>query len=154
MMTGHTYSSIDVVGLSGASGITTLCKSMPLFSKDLKRCFFVTPNDQNQALKRRVVLNTDMDSISNLIVFVVSAKKNEFDASMKTIEKYLKISQYHDAANVIVVVNKMDAVKYSEERFKAIKGKMNKVLNQQSILAVIPHSYKGETSVNMKWYDG
>ena len=162
------YSTKTVIGLSGASGITSLCKLMPqcsmcLFSKDLSRCFFVAQNEGIQASAKQIVANKE--SICNLSIFVVSAKKNEFVASMKTIEKYLQISDSFGAQKVIVVVNKMDAVKYSKDRFCAIKDEMNKMMKQQKgvsmdqLLAFIPLSaVKGDNvfdnSQNMKWYDG
>ena len=177
---GQTYSAIDVVGLSGASGITTLCKSMPqcsmyLFSKDLARCFLVTPDGQNQELASRVALNADTDALCNVMVFAVSAKPNELDASMKAIGKYLQVRSGASGASgaafafvdekVVVAVNKMDAVGYSEERFRGIKQQMEQMLRQQGgieaekILGVIPVSAtKGdnmrEASAKMKWFRG
>ena len=168
-MSGQTlYSSKTVIGLSGASGITSLCKHMPqcsmcLFSKDLSRCFFVAQNEGIEASAKQIVANKE--SICNLSIFVVSARKNEFDASMKIVEKYLQIGDSFGAQKVIVAINKMDAVKYSQDRFCAIKDEMNEMMKQQKgvsmdqLLAFIPLSAVNgdnvlDKSANMEWYVG
>jgi len=165
--------TITAIGTSGGSGISTLCKNMPqcsmcMFSRDTNRCFFVIPNDQTppSPTQHQVLVKEATDAICNILVFVVSAKEREFDYSMKAIEKWMQISHSFGTQKVIVAVNKMDAVQYSEDRFNAIKARMNAMMREQQrnfpideLLAFIPLSaLKGDNmsvaSSKMAWYDG
>eukprot|EP00493_Phyllostaurus_siculus_P015832 UN16076 len=65
--------------------------------------------------------------------------------------------------NIIVAVNQMDRVQYSEDRFEEIKAEMIKILTKMGFkekrIAVVPISgYQGENllkpSEKMPWYKG
>ncbi|MEM3281701.1 MAG: GTP-binding protein [Candidatus Micrarchaeaceae archaeon] len=102
-------------------------------------------------------------SSASIAVLVVSAKKGE-GISEQT-KRHLLVAMMLGISNVVIAINKMDAVGYNSNAFDSIKSSLSEFINnaQKSLGAVrtdfVPISaYNGDNlirnSKNMRWYKG
>jgi len=100
-------------------------------------------------------------SYASVALLIVSAKKNE--GIQDQTKRHLFIARMLGIKKLIVAINKMDLVEFSEQRFMQIKDELSDFINRIGFrsedVSYIPISaYKGENildhSANMKWYKG
>ena len=105
-------------------------------------------------------------SQADAAVLVVSAKKGEFEAGISAggqTREHAFLARTLGVNQMIVLVNKMDTVDWSQERYNEIKDEITDLLKQVGYpvkdVPFIPGSgWTGdnlkERSSNLKWYDG
>ncbi|MGC8671858.1 MAG: GTP-binding protein [Candidatus Micrarchaeia archaeon] len=100
-------------------------------------------------------------SNANIAVLVVSAKRGEGITSQT--KRHLFIAKLLGIDRIVVAVNKMDAVGYSEEAFSKTAAALSKYLtgigfDANSFSFVPVSAYRGENLIkksrNMRWYSG
>jgi len=100
-------------------------------------------------------------SYASVALLIVSAKKDE--GIQDQTKRHLFIARMLGIKKLIVAINKMDLVEFSEQRFMQIKDELSDFINRIGFrsedVSYIPISaYKGENildhSANMKWYKG
>jgi len=100
-------------------------------------------------------------SYASVALLIVSAKKDE--GIQDQTKRHLFIARMLGIKKLIVAINKMDLVEFSEQRFMQIKDELSDFINRIGFrsedVSYIPISaYKGENildhSTNMKWYKG
>lgn len=97
-------------------------------------------------------------------ILIIDAKEFEKIGLDPQIEEHLRISYVFGIEQMIILINKMDLLDYSEEKYQEIKKKIRKVLEEAGYknadrFDYIPISaFYGdnvmEKSSNMKWYKG
>lgn len=108
-------------------------------------------------------------SQADAALLVVSAEKGGFEAGISEqgqTKEHALLAKTLGVGQLVVVVNKMDTVEYSQDRFNEIKDELSRVLVENKTMAwdlekvpFIPVSgIEGdnlkEKSANMSWYDG
>ncbi len=105
-------------------------------------------------------------SQADAAILVVSAKSNEFEAGFSRggqTREHAILAKILGINNLIVCVNKMDAVGYKKDAYEYVKSELSKFLktigfNLDRVPFVPTSGLKGdnlvEKSENMPWYDG
>ncbi len=105
-------------------------------------------------------------SQADAAILVVSAKPNEFEAGFSRggqTREHAILAKILGINNLVVCVNKMDAVDYKKEAYEYVKEELSKFLRQigynlEKVPFIPVSGLKGdnlvEKSQNMPWYDG
>jgi len=105
-------------------------------------------------------------SQADAAILVVSAKPNEFEAGFSRggqTREHAILAKILGINNLVVCVNKMDAVDYKKEAYEYVKEELSKFLRQigynlEKVPFIPVSGLKGdnlvEKSPNMPWYDG
>jgi len=105
-------------------------------------------------------------SQADAAILVVSAKPNEFEAGFSRggqTREHAILAKILGINNLVVCVNKMDAVDYKKEAYEYVKEELGKFLRQigynlEKVPFIPVSGLKGdnlvEKSQNMPWYDG
>ncbi len=105
-------------------------------------------------------------SQADAAILVVSAKPNEFEAGFSKggqTREHAILAKILGINNLIVCVNKMDAVGYKRDAYEYVKSELSKFLktigfNLEKVPFIPTSGLKGdslvEKSENMPWYDG
>lgn len=105
-------------------------------------------------------------SQADVAILTVSAKPNEFEAGFSRggqTREHAILAKILGINNLIVCVNKMDAVGYKQDAYEYVKSELSKFLkvigfNLEKVPFIPTSGLKGdnlvEKSENMPWYDG
>jgi len=152
-----------------AQGLTVEAKYREFYTQKFHYVLIDGPGHSN-FLKNA----TRAQNSADLGVMVIPAYKGGFEKavqkrnhqkgqSMGVARTHARMLQCTGVDNIIVAVNQMDRVQYSEDRFEEIKAEMIKILTKMGFkekrIAVVPISgYQGENllkpSEKMPWYKG
>lgn len=101
---------------------------------------------------------------ADIAVLVISARINEFEAGFEKngqTREHVYLSRAGGIKKMVVLINKMDEVNWNEQRYAAIKGKLDPFLSkiyQDQVLYIPISGYRGdnllEKSENLNWYKG
>lgn len=127
-----------------------------IYFSSLNRRFIIADSPGHEEYTRNMVTGS---STSELAIILLDARKG----IMKQTKRHFYITQLLGIKNVLVAINKMDLVNYSNEVYNDIVKNFNCIfnsfLNQNLNLIFIPISaLKGDNivnvSYNMLWYEG
>ncbi|RVD92137.1 translation elongation factor 1 alpha [Tubulinosema ratisbonensis] len=102
-------------------------------------------------------------NLADIAILVVSARTNEFEAGFEKegqTREHIYLSKAGGIDNILVLINKMDEVNWSEERYNFIKNRLNNFLSKfytNTEISYIPISgFKGENILERKdcFYQG
>jgi len=160
---------LDKTHLEVAQGITIEAKYREFYTQNYHYVLIDGPGHVNY------IKNASRAQVSaDVGVMVISATKGQFETAIskrrdsndgKTgiARTHARMLNCMGVENIIVAVNKMDAIDYSEERFEEIKAEMTKILTKMGFkekrIAVLPISgFTGENllkpSPKMEWFKG
>jgi translation elongation factor EF-1alpha len=98
-------------------------------------------------------------SLANAAILIVSARPEERLRDETKLHLYL--AKLLGIGNLVVAINKMDAVSYSNDEFGKIRGEVGRILEDFGFddVSFVPVSAMegdnvSESSANMPWYDG
>lgn len=149
------------------SGFSIKCTLREFFTENYHYSVVDTPGHKNY-------INNMIRGLSqtDVALFIVSAEKGIFEKSIKTplshTRMYAQLCYSLGLKQLIVCVNKMDCVKYSESRFTFIKKEMEKLLINEigyklNEFVIVPISgFRGDNLTtrirfgenNMPWWKG
>ena len=119
-----------------------------------KRKFIIADTPGHQEYTRNMFTGA---SNSNLAIILIDSRKGVLEQS----RRHLYISYLLGIKDIIVAVNKMDLIEYSEKKFFSIKNEFNQIAKKLSIKSIefIPISaLHGDMIVkrgdNLPWYKG
>ena len=119
-----------------------------------KRKFIIADTPGHEEYTRNMFTGA---SNSNLAIILIDSRKGVLEQS----RRHLYISYLLGIKDIIVAVNKMDLIEYSEKKFFSIKNEFNKIAKKLSIESIkfIPISaLHGDMIVkrgdNLPWYKG
>ena len=119
-----------------------------------KRKFIIADTPGHEEYTRNMFTGA---SNSNLAIILIDSRKGVLEQS----RRHLYISYLLGIKDIIVAVNKMDLIEYSEKKFFSIKNEFNKIEKKLSIKSIkfIPISaLHGDMIVkrgdNLPWYKG
>ena len=119
-----------------------------------KRKFIIADTPGHEEYTRNMFTGA---SNSNLAIILIDSRKGVLEQS----RRHLYISYWLGIKDIIVAVNKMDLIEYSEKKFFSIKNEFNQIAKKLSIKSIkfIPISaLHGDMIVkrgdNLPWYKG
>ena len=119
-----------------------------------KRKFIIADTPGHEEYTRNMFTGA---SNSNLAIILIDSRKGVLEQS----RRHLNISYLLGIKDIIVAVNKMDLIEYSEKKFFSIKNEFNQIAKKLSIKSIefIPISaLHGDMIVkrgdNLPWYKG
>src|SRR5881296_3865805 len=143
---------VDGLAAEREQGIT-IDVAYRFFSTD-RRKFIVADTPGHEQYTRNMVTGA---STANLAVILIDARKGVLTQS----RRHAYIASLLGIPHVVVAVNKMDLVGYSEEVFGAIREAFNQFatgLNFRDIICIPISALKGDMVVergeNLPWYEG